>query len=129
MSDVKFFKPEDLQRRCVQVDESGRISYDDCIVIADGLNAILDERGVRVYKYKGSKHADWSPEIDEAFGGVKKYDAQGLVVDIQPIKKETAEDLLREIVTDGRIDSFRAYDEWLERARALLDSQPAKREE
>lgn len=46
----------------------------------------------RIYKYKGSEYADWSREIDEDFGGVKKYDLQGYVAFIEPLMPQRDEE-------------------------------------
>lgn len=64
----------------------------------------LFENAIEVFQYQpGHIFCDWSPMIDEEFGGVKKYSQSGLVINIKPIEKndETAESLLREMTSAG----------------------------
>lgn len=100
-------------------------------VYCEDLERVL-EQGVRLYRYKSGnddpRRADWSPQIDEDFGGVKKYSHQGLLIGIKPLKSETAEDLLREFVkirTDN-IPTVVRLDVLLERALALLEKSDGK---
>jgi len=65
---------------------------------------------------------------DETCGFVTMYNMgddlskwRARLIGLEPIKKETAEDLLREIVNDGILQSRGAwYCEWLDRARRIL---------
>lgn len=89
----------------------------ECFYAAADVEKMLEQAPI-VYQYKGRPHADWSHEIDEDFGGIKKYLMQGRVLLIEPIEKpDTAEGLLKE------------YMEWFEKAdgvKAGLQSRARK---
>jgi hypothetical protein len=61
------------------------------------LNKLIDE-GVEVYCWKSEKHLSWCS--DEYIGKNGEYTHKALLIGIQSIKKETAEDVLRDIVEE-----------------------------
>lgn len=103
-------------------------------VLAADLECVLESAPV-VYQYKSlSNLGDWSHEIDEDFGGKKKYMNTARLLCIQPIVKDTAEGLLREMLKTLAWSAFGSTEiisindeqkmlELRNRARALLEGK------
>jgi hypothetical protein len=116
MSKVEFFKSADCLVTHMGETAQGRADY---------FNRILAERGTRVMRCEDSL-ASWWREDDQLMA---KVTHTGLLVDVQPIAKDTAEGLLREMVghigsVSSRREDFLAL---YERAKRLLD-QPRQSE-
>ncbi len=77
---------------------------------ADAANRLLTERGVRVYGYS----LGWSTSIRDD----ESPTHQALLINVQPIVKDTAEGLLREF--ESLLESMRLDTGWREEADALV---------
>ena len=90
------------------------------------INKMLSE-GAEVYSFDPPKTSTrWSPQWghDES-----EFDHKGLLINIQPIKKETAEDVLKALIDyeDNIPDAMKPeYESIYERAKAVLDDQTNK---
>lgn len=112
-----FFRPEDFY---------GRFEGEMAKNVAGFCNVLLAERGVRVYGFGGDDHLGaWT---HGEFGNDCGETHSALLIDIQPIRKDSAESLLREFL-DQRGTRVGITHDWFERAQRLLDSAPQKREE
>jgi hypothetical protein len=60
---------------------------DGAVWAMNKINALIESMPV-LYKYKGSKYADWSRDIDEDFGGIKKYSHKARLAFVEEIAKE-----------------------------------------
>lgn len=96
----------------------------DCSVNADQLEALLESAPV-VCAYMGPASRPGGMWIPEANKDADSTHSARLIA-IKPIVKESAEDLLREIVKRAYIDSqkqIRGVDDLINRARRLLERE------
>lgn len=118
---TEFFKPEDL-RTIIQDKSRGfvfRIEEWQAKDIAKHCNAILEERGVRVFSV--SSGSEWTttkkpPAPREWYDQTRT----ALLIAIEPIKRDTAESLLREMLALEQSVTWRMPAAIIERARKVL---------
>jgi hypothetical protein len=112
---VEFFMPEDFE------DKHGEITGAMRIYAANVANRILAERGVRVYG-RGGEHKSFVTYPKEMLHWEPEFTAT--LIDIQPIPRDTAEGLLRELteLMDKYNSAFKDCD-IAERARRLLEGK------
>lgn len=105
--------------------------YDDSEGLARYANRILAERGMVVYgHWDGERFRVPDPRLGLRSGTENPDTHRALLVGIEPIRKETAEDLLREVLRnydDDRVASDRIVTpEFIDRARRLLGDRDTK---
>lgn len=112
----EFFKPEDFASWWNEKNMQHECSAEKAAAVA---NRILAERGVRVY---GSFDNAYNEAIG-AWGDKASDDThQALLIAVEPLRKDSAEGLLREIVNMWKQDVLHR-DDLEARARALLERE------
>lgn len=86
MSTNQIFKPSDFYNSV----SNSMVHYQ---LAADIANRIIESKlGPKVYKYKTGSElphaADWSPVIDDDFGGIAKYTHTAYLFDIQKLPEK-----------------------------------------
>ncbi len=111
MTDMKVFTAADVPRECDMPVFRGHREF-----LAEHFNRLLTERGVRVYGYSFG----WSTSICDD----ESPTHQAWLVNSQPIVKESAEDVLRDMITRSMSETvFKSERDWFERIRKVLGAE------
>jgi hypothetical protein len=95
--------------------ETVKMSQNVTVVCANDLERAL-EKGVRVYGGSRMRSDElWSSESD-----CTDHTRTALVIGIEPIVRDTAESLLREVIKVAQFGSRAEFDAWAERAKKVL---------
>ena len=124
MSAPEVFKIEDFEKSFGYGLAGFKFEKALAATVAREANRLLAERGVRV-RVENHHSFGWSGQ--ERMDGFDDdaYDHTALLIAIEPIKRDTAESLLRELIAKDEETSFAGPTtaEFIERARKLLGGE------
>jgi len=115
VSEIEFFKPSDCES---PVADHRAQAYRTDMIPLDKANRLLKERGKVVYSHRSSLEiGGWYP------GAVEPNPTHSaLLINIEPIRKDSAESLLKEIL-DHHVQMKDQPLNWVDRARKLLEEK------
>lgn len=113
MTDIKLFTAADF----VALGLPGSQPFEQWL--ADRANRLLLERSTRVYGVRDLSGECWTTAHHES-----RDTHQALLVGVEPLRRESAEDLVREMIAfiEERYP-LRSEKEWIDRARKVLGAE------